>query len=140
MRAKQVTQAEIRLPKVVQNRQVTDALLQVQRDVEGCLDEWAERAHLEQPKGAGLPVARDADLIVRLAVTPEGLGHDAVAKGHDSPSVRMCIEHAMTRIAFPKGHENLMVQVEVSWAAGNLNMTGRVVGRSETGGHGRVDL
>jgi hypothetical protein len=140
LRAKQVTQAPVKLPNFVQNRQITDSLLQVQRDVEGCLDEWAERAHLEQPKGSGLPVARDADLVVRLGVTPDGLGHDATAKGTpESPSVFLCIEHAMTRIVYPKGPESLQLQIKLSWASGNLNMTGHVVGRSEARGGIDVD-
>ncbi len=127
-------------PVLVQSPQITDALTQVQRDIEGCFDEWAERAHLEQPRGGGLPIAREADVIVRLAITPDGIGHDAYAKGHDSPSVRLCIEHAMTRVVYPKGSENLQVQIAIAWAAGNVNMTGHIVGRAEAKGGTLLDL
>jgi hypothetical protein len=118
-------------PLGVQSREVTDALRQVQRDVEGCFDEWAERAHLEQPKGSGIPVARSASVVVNLAATPDGLAHDVRAKGHESPSVRMCIEHAIARVAFPKGPQNLQLQVHMEWLDGILDMTGHVLGRSE---------
>jgi serine/threonine protein kinase len=137
---KHATKRVPKLPQLVESQQITDSLVQVQRDIEGCFDEWAERAHLEQPKGAGVPVARDATIVVRLAVTPDGVGHDAIAKGHDSPSVRLCIEHAMTRVVYPKGTENLQLQLAIAWAGGNVNMTGHIVGRSEATGGTQLDL
>jgi serine/threonine protein kinase len=140
LRVRLMTKAQVKLPKLVQSQQISDSIVQVRRDVEGCFDEWAERAHLEQPKGGGLPIARDAKVVVRLAVTPDGVGHDAMAKGHDSPSVRLCIEHAMTRVVYPKGTENLQLQVQVAWSGGDVNMTGHIVGRSEAAGGTDVDL
>jgi hypothetical protein len=137
-RARQVTRAPVKLPSFVQSREITEAIQVVLPSIEVCFDEWSERAHLEQPKGKAVP--RDAHVIVRLAVTSDGLGHDAVAKAHDSPSVRLCVEHALTRVSYPKGPENLQLEVALLWSGGLVNMTGRVVGRSEARGSSELDL
>jgi len=128
-----------RAPDVV-SREITDAIQTVQRDAEGCFDEWAERAHLEQPRGRGTPIERDANILVDLEVTPEGIGHDVTAKGHDSPSLKVCVEGALARVHYPRGPDNLKVRVEMMWTGGNLNMTGRIVGRSQSDGGGKIDL
>jgi hypothetical protein len=46
----------------------------------------------------------------------------------------------MTRVVYPKGSENLQVQVAIAWSGGNVNMTGHVVGRSEAKGGTLLDL
>jgi serine/threonine protein kinase len=130
---------DVKTPTHVESKQITAALQQVHRDVQGCFDEWAERAHLEQPRGAGVPMSRDAGVVVRIAVTPDGLGHDAAAKGHDSPSLRLCIEQTMARVGFPKGPEALELQIQIAWAGGNLDMTGNILGRSTSQG-GSLDM
>ena len=127
-------------PMSVVTRQITDSIQSVQHDVEGCFDEWAERAHLEQARGAGSPAPRDANLQVELSVTPDGVGHNVVAKNHDSPSMKTCIEDALGRVHYPKGPDVLTVHVDVAWSGGNLNMTGRIVNRTETKGSGAIDL
>ena len=127
-------------PPAVVSREVTASLMSVHRDIEGCFDEWAERAHLEQPRGAGSPTPRDADVVVELEITPEGIGHDVKAKGHDSPSVKVCVEGAITRVHYPRGPDNLRVRVDIMWSAGILNMTGRIVGRSESLSTKSIDL
>jgi hypothetical protein len=128
-------------PQPIERKQINDAVQTVHRDVEGCLDEWAERAHLEQPKGSGVPLpSREAWISVQLRVTPDGVPHDAVAKGLDSPTVVMCVQDAMLRVRYPKGADVLYLKIDVAWAGGNLNMTGRVVGQREAPGSTLLDL
>ena len=143
LRAKQVQGSVKPVVLGVKSRDVTEAIQSVQGSIQGCFDEWAERAHLEQPRGAGAPIplrVRDADVVVLLSVTPEGIGHDASAKGMDSPSARLCIESALAQVRYPKGAEALDVRIDIAWLGGNLDMTGRIVGHRATTGSNLMDL
>ncbi len=88
--------------------------------LEGCFEEWQER----EPK-------KDADMIVRLSVSPDGIGHSASASGPDSPSLKFCTQAAISSLQFATGPEQLDVEVALSWSAGSLSHSARVVGHHE---------
>jgi len=100
--------------------QVIAAVQGAQGDVEGCFAEWAERTP-----------GKDADLLVKLTVAPNGAGGDALASGTDSESLRVCVAAAIARIHYPRGPDRLDLEVPVAWTEGNLAMTGRVVAYHE---------
>ncbi|NVB82652.1 MAG: protein kinase [Kofleriaceae bacterium] len=144
VRAKQVPNIA-KAPAIigVKSRDITDAIQVVQRDIEGCFDEWAERAHLAQPRTAGEPAllrVRDADVVVMLSVTPDGVGYSASAKGMESPSTRLCLESALTQVRYPTGPDALDVRIDIAWLSGNLDMTARIVGHHEAAGSTLLDL
>jgi serine/threonine protein kinase len=112
---------------------------QVQHSLEGCFDEWANRQGLDIIDKLKAP-PKDADLLVRLSVTPDGIGHSAVATGEDSPSLKFCVESAIARVPYPAGKEVLDLSVAVTWAEPNLvNASARVVGHHEATGS-TIDL
>jgi hypothetical protein len=131
----------------VSNRELTIAVSEAEHNLEGCFDEWSERQALKVIKR---PASKDAQLVVNLGVTPDGVGHDASAKGelevaHDGTLIRVhgtlsiCVEDAIKRVAFPKGPEALDVTVQIAWEApGIVNTSGRVVERHETSSHTSV--
>jgi hypothetical protein len=89
------------------------------------------------------PPPADAQLLVRLGVTPVGEGHDAQAQGEvgvgrdgslmpQRGMLSFCVESAIAGVAYPKGPEALDVEVSVAWtASGMVNTSGRIVGRHE---------
>ncbi|MBS1119933.1 MAG: serine/threonine protein kinase [Deltaproteobacteria bacterium] len=99
---------------------VTAAVSQVEGDLEGCFHEWSER------------VKGDADMLVKLTVTPEGFGHSSTATGPDSEFLRLCVAEAIERVQYPVGPEVLDLEVTIQWSAGLLNLAARVVGRRQT--------
>jgi len=99
---------------------VTAAVSQVEGDLEGCFHEWSER------------VKGDADMLVKLTVTPEGVGHSSTATGPDSEFLRLCVAEAIERVQYPVGPEVLDLEVTIQWSAGLLNLAARVVGRRQT--------
>jgi hypothetical protein len=108
-------------PAVIEAAQFTNALDDAQGPVEGCFVEWQERSNTP-----------DAEMIVRLTVNPDGLGHSASASGPDSPSLRFCVTAALTNqslVKYPTGRDQLEVEVRIQWSAGLLTMQPRVVGR-----------
>ena len=125
------------LPRpTVDSRQVTAAVQTVYPSVQFCLDDIDSR--IEATEGA--PKSRDIDAVVRMAITPDGKAYDVVASGIDySPSVRMCIQDALSRVSYPKGSETLEARVDIAWAAGHLNMAARVVGQRDNAGGTSLD-
>ena len=123
-------------PVTVQSFAVTGAITSAQHDLEGCFDEWASRPTFEAVgQGSNKPRSVDSDVMVRLAVTSEGIGNSAKATGTDadkSPSLKFCVESAIARIHYPTGPENLDLEVDVNWTAPDLvAMSARVVGHHE---------
>ena len=96
--------------------------------LEGCFSEWQER----EP-------GRDAEMVVRLSVSPDGIGHSASASGPDSPSLKFCTQAAISSLPFATGPEQLDVEVALSWSAGSLSHSARVVGHHEAK-RGTLDL
>jgi hypothetical protein len=98
---------------------VTAAVAQAETDLEGCFHEWSER------------VKGDADLLVKLTVTPEGIGHSSTATGPESEFLRLCVAEATQRVKYPAGSEVLELEVNIQWSEGLLNLAARVVGRRQ---------
>jgi predicted Ser/Thr protein kinase len=129
LRAAKVAQAPVKLPARVDSREVTTAIQSVYQSVQFCLDDIDSRVRNTE----GAPHSRDIDVVVRLFTTPTGKAYDIKASAIDySPSVRMCIEDALARVAYPKGSETLEVRVDIAWTSGNLTMGARIVGQRES--------
>jgi serine/threonine protein kinase len=133
----QVTKLRIAkaVPHVVsQSSRVVTAVATAQRDLEGCFDEWISRPLTAESIGHGSagPRANDSDVLVTLRVAPDGTTSDAAARGEDterSPSLRLCIESALARVAYPSGPEALDLEIDVVWAAPDIiNTSARVTG------------
>ncbi|MBA3458001.1 MAG: protein kinase [Deltaproteobacteria bacterium] len=131
---RKVTELEAKKPEAVvspptkrpsQEFQVNQTLINSEGIFDGCFAEWAER---RDDLGN---MHREANMLVRLTVNPEGISHSATASGESSPSLRLCLELAVVRIRFPSGPEQLDVEVQVGWAEGVLNLSPRIVGRRE---------
>lgn len=108
-----------------QTFRVVDAMFEAASSFEPCFIEWGERRD-----DLGNPHV-EANLVLRLTVNPDGVAHSAAAVGESSPSLRLCVELAAGRIAFPTGPEQLDLEVHVGWSQGMLNVSPRVVGRRE---------
>ncbi|MGE5187163.1 MAG: serine/threonine-protein kinase, partial [Acidobacteriota bacterium] len=127
-------------PPPVSNVDLRNALASAQHPLEGCFDEWWTRPQDPTEK---LPKPHDAQLLVRLSVTPDGIGHDAAATGEVDVQrdgsltathgvLSDCVEGAISRVEYPKSAEALDLEVQVAWTApGQVNASGRVVGRHE---------
>ncbi|MDB4958707.1 MAG: serine/threonine protein kinase [Myxococcales bacterium] len=129
----QQAKAAIRPAPVPVDVRVANAIADpdVQHSIEGCFDEWSNRQGLDIIDKLK-PPPKDADLVVHLSVTPDGIGHSAEATGEDSPSLRFCVESAVSRAHYPIGKEGLDLSVQVTWAEPNLvNTSARVVGHHE---------
>ncbi|HEU0029817.1 MAG TPA: protein kinase [Kofleriaceae bacterium] len=100
-----------------QGVQVMTAISQAENDLEGCFVEWNERVH------------GDADMLVKLTVTPEGAGHSSTATGPDSEFLRLCVAEAIERVKYPTGPEVLDLEVNIQWSEGLLNTAARIVAR-----------
>ena len=96
------------------------AVAQAENDLMGCFVEYNER------------VAGDVDMVVKLTVTPEGLGHSSTATGPDSVSLRLCVADAIARVKFDKSPDFVELEVMIQWSAGLLNLSAHVVGRHQT--------
>ena len=103
-----------------QNAQVLARIDAAEGPLEGCFNEWQER----EP-------GREAEMLVRLSVSPDGVGHSASASGPDSPSLKLCVQLAVSSLAFPTGAEQLELEVKLGWSAGSLSHSARVVGHHE---------
>ena len=124
-------------PPRVDSKQVTTAIQAVYPNVQFCLDDIDGRVHVTE----GAPASRDIDAVVRLSTTPSGTAFDVRASGIDySPSVRMCIEDALKRVAYPKGPDTLEIRIDIAWSAGQLAMGARVVGYREASIDTMLDL
>jgi serine/threonine protein kinase len=143
MRAREAT---VKKPApAVTNIDLRLSLSSAQHALEGCFDEWSTRP---QDPTETRPKPRDAQLLVKLSVTPDGAAHDAAATGEvevqrngsltDTHGVLSeCVEGAVSRVVYPKGAEALDIEVQVAWMApSQVNTSGRVVGRHETAGRG----
>jgi serine/threonine protein kinase len=130
-----------------QSALVVAAVGMAQSDIDGCLDEWVERTKVANSEG--VMSTPDADLMVRLSVSPDGIGHSPVAsmrtsadrscpesepKCFDSPSLRFCVQTAVAGVKFPIGVEQLDLEVGVAWSQGLLNLSPRVVGHHSAPG------
>ncbi len=121
-----------------QSTKATAAVAGAQHDLEGCFDEWADRPLTAEAVGSGAAAAHrstDSDVLVTLEVDADGGIAAVVSKGVDvdrSPSLRMCIEGALTRVEYPAGPEILDFEIAVTWAAPNIiNTSARVTGHRE---------
>ncbi|MGE0548320.1 MAG: protein kinase [Kofleriaceae bacterium] len=118
-------QGPIRKPppaKPSQDTEVEQATFQVELD--GCFGEWAPRRdELGRPHD-------EAEVLVRMVVNPDGVGHSARATGVESESLKLCIEAAFNRVSYPTGAEQLDLEVVVSRsnALPEPVLTARVVG------------
>ncbi len=126
------------VPHVVsQSSRVVTSVATAQRDLEGCFDEWASRPLTAEAigRGSSLLRANDSDVVVTLRVEPDGSTSDATAKGEDterSPSLKLCIESAIARVAYPTGAEALDLEVDVVWAAPDIiNTSARITGHHD---------
>jgi serine/threonine protein kinase len=104
-------------PTPSQAVQVTFAVSQADNELEGCFVEWNERT------------AGDADMVVKLSVTSDGVGHSSTATGPDSPFLRLCVAEAIERVKYPPGPEVIDLEINIQWSAGLLNLAARVIGR-----------
>jgi hypothetical protein len=124
-------------PKAAPPSQATLVLDQIEtarHDLEGCYDEWSSRPMSTADIGKNVAAPSDSYAIVELNVSPDGIASNAKASGQDaknSPSLKFCIEGAVSRVHYPKGPEILDVKVDVAWTDGNVNMSARVVGHHE---------
>ena len=135
------SQAQGRPPKLPpsQGAQAISAITMSKVSLDGCFGEWVERVKIDDQ-------APDVDLMVRLTVTPDGIGHSPHAtmstsvdykcptnepECKDSPSLRFCIESALARVKFPSGPELLELEVGVSYSQGLLNLSPRVLRHHE---------
>ena len=130
-------------PRPLTSAQLTAATQEAQSNLEGCFDEWSQRQALEVIEGVKRPKPQDAELVVKLGVTPAGVGHDAQADGEldvkrDGSTVRahgnlsFCVEGAVSAVHFPKGPEGLDVEVQVAWtSSGLVNTSARITGREQ---------
>jgi serine/threonine protein kinase len=136
---------KLRIDKVApkpapQSKAVAAAVATAQHNLEGCFDEWTSRPLTAEAVGAGAANqphrATDADVEVTLRVGPDGVAFDASSKGEDierSPSLKFCVETALSNVAYPPGPETLDVVVAVAWTAPDLiNTTAQVRSHSET--------
>jgi serine/threonine protein kinase len=104
-----------------QSELVVGVVDSAQGPIEGCFIEWNDR----HP-------GSDVDMMVRLTVNSNGVGHSAVATGIDSPSVKFCTEAAlMHNVVYPNGPEQLSLDVRIVWSGRSrmLSLQPRVVGR-----------
>jgi serine/threonine protein kinase len=98
---------------------------QVHGDLVSCLSEWSRRER------------GDAELVFKLTVSAAGAGHGTepmpATAGDDrlGPSLRDCVGPALERVRFPRGPDNLDLQVYVNWIAANRSVviSPRVVAR-----------
>ena len=122
-----------------QGAQAIASIQMAKVNLDGCFGEWVDRVKIDDR-------APDVDLMVRLTVTPDGIGHSAHATMStsaddrcppnepgckDSPSLRFCIESALARVTFPAGPEVLDLEVLVSYSQGLLNLSPRVLRHRE---------
>jgi len=114
-------------PSPTQAAQVLARVDSALSDIDGCFDEWSPRA---QPDVPGLKTPIEANLVVRLSVSPDGTAHSAKANGMEiiSVVVPFCVEKALERVKFPTGPEQLDLEVRVQWSEGLLNLAPMVVG------------
>jgi hypothetical protein len=105
--------------------------------VRGCFDEWADRNAGTQDEQT------DATLVVRLTVTPDGVGTLPVVlaspdehpildgeRSERGPSIlELCASEQLARVPFPPGPDMLEAEVTVRWSPGRVTLSARVVGR-----------
>jgi hypothetical protein len=129
-------------PPAVTNVSLSTATQAVQGDLEGCFDEWYQRQALAVIEGVQRPRPKEAALLVRMGITPDGTAHDSVASGEQDlqrdgslreahGALSFCIETAIARVPFPKGPDALDVEVSVVWMQGAVNSSVRITGRHE---------
>jgi tRNA A-37 threonylcarbamoyl transferase component Bud32 len=97
------------------------------RDLEGIFEEWGQRRSED-----GRPHTQ-ANLLVRLTVGSDGVGHSCEATGEASVSLRLDVAAALCRVRFPSGPEQLDLHATVAWDNTTKVLTlpaPRIVGRS----------
>jgi serine/threonine protein kinase len=117
------------------------ALESVRGDLEACFDEWADRRTHVGTVGVSRRAPLDAHLIVGMAISGDGVGTDAAARGEvdlDATgtsipvhgNLSFCVEGVLQIATYPKGVEPTDVEVHVAWAEpGLINTRARIVGR-----------
>jgi hypothetical protein len=143
---------------LLQAKNVIAAVGTAQHDLEGCFDEWAERPSDSKDVGHPREIGhrKDSDVLVALRIGPDGGAMQltdihgdllnemvdgvgmpvmAQAKGPDtdrSISLKFCVEHALSGVAYPKGPEIVDLEVAVTWEFPDLIATSaRVTGHRE---------
>jgi serine/threonine protein kinase len=112
-------------PRPPQDKQILAAIQGAQGPVQGCFEEWDDRAEVF---GSGKPrLTHDADMIVEVSIAPDGHAYDQRARGVDSVSLQVCVADAVAMIRYPKGPDHSDMQVQIAWDDGNLAMTGTIV-------------
>jgi hypothetical protein len=145
IKVQQTPAAQPKGPPATTNAAITLAINDpiVIHNLEGCFDEWAPRQALQAIEGVKREPPKEAQLLVKLGVNPEGTAHDAIATGerdiqHDGTlrdvhgSLSLCVEGAIGRAAYPKGSETLDLEVQIAWlASGIVNASAKIVARHE---------
>ncbi|MDX2092290.1 MAG: protein kinase [Kofleriaceae bacterium] len=120
--------------------------------IDNCLNEWLERARkIETPRGWE---TSDVDIVVGWHINADGRPYNVEARMrtsadkfcsnfepgcNDSPSLRICIESAISSLKFPEGSEVLDVTADIGWSQGLQNVSGRVTG-SHSPGTQKIDM
>ena len=113
-------------PRPPQDKQILAAIQGAQGPVQGCFEEWDDRADVFS--GSAKPLlSHDADLIVDISIAPDGHAYNQRARGVDSVSLQVCVADAVAMIRYPKGPDHSDMQVQIAWVDGNLAMTGTIV-------------
>jgi hypothetical protein len=116
-------------PAAAQRTLAIEAMATVQRPIEGCFTEWAERTQGTRDE---LP---EAMLVVDFTVTADGVGtlprivttpdtHSSMPTAGGVPGMsllELCVSEQLVRVKFPPGPEQLELEVAV-----NLSVTGQV--------------
>jgi hypothetical protein len=122
-----------------------DALNTVQRPIEGCFREWAERNEVTHDE------VSEATLIVGLTVTPGGIGAmgdivstpDEHVSGPDSARGRslleMCVSEQIARVHFPPGPDRLELEAMAQWSPGQVKLSAKLLDR-RTVPRGQIEL
>jgi serine/threonine protein kinase len=131
LRARQAKLVKAAVPaRQVEDAQITAAIGEAAGSIAFCFRDYDSRPQAMRPTGA--PAAGNFDAVVRIGVSPAGRGAEARATGLDfAPSVKLCVQDALDRVRYPAGPERLVLQIAIAWKDAALDMTARVVGRSE---------
>jgi len=147
MQVKPAKLPEPKPPAKPQAAMVIEALATVKGPIEGCFAEWSERTrgtHDEVP---------EATLVVRLTVTPDGVGsmarilstpdaHTVVPTGPGGPGMSMlefCVSDQIVRVRFPPGPEELEIETTAHWRSPErVELSSAVVGHQAP--HRQIEL
>ena len=131
IKEKQIVDRPVRRPP--ESASITVALAQAQHDVEGCFDEWADRAGYDPVTDKHTKPPAEGELEINLEISPEGLGSSPHAAGMTDEQLRSCVEQAVARVHYPASPEIREIEVDVAWAGTNglVAMSARIVGHRD---------